>query len=304
MHQFFGKQRLRQDQAGGWHRKYSCAEALQKMGFQNGEQYRAHSSHVAIAKVNSEQGMNEEHRDYDAEAVDNQNRRYAYDFDFDVIHPFLIRSFSPFFLPGKALELGSFKGAFTQRLAAVFDDITCVEASADAIQHAQEMASGNVGFVHSTFEQAQLPCRYDNVILTHVLEHLDEPVELIKKIRTDWLAKGGRLFVACPNANAPSRQIAVKMGLISHNAAVTAGEAEHGHRCTYSLDTLERDVNAGGLSAIHRSGVFFKALANFQWDKLLQTDIVSKEYLEGCFQIGQIYPELCSSIILVCEDNN
>ena len=248
--------------------------------------------------------MIEEHRDYDAETVDNQDRRYAYDFDFDVIHPFLIRSFNPFFLPGKALELGSFKGAFTQRLANVFNDITCVEASAEAIQHAQNTTPEGINFIHSTFEQAQLPCRYDNVILTHVLEHLDEPVDLIRKIRTDWLAEGGRLFLACPNANAPSRQIAVKMGLISHNAAVTAGEAEHGHRCTYSLDTLERDVNAGGLSAVYRSGVFFKALANFQWDQLLQTDIVSEEYLEGCFEIGQIYPDLCSSIVLVCEDNS
>ena len=30
------------------------------------------------------------------------------------------------------------------------------------------------------------------------------------------------------------------MGLITHNAAVTPAEAEHGHRCTYTLDTLER----------------------------------------------------------------
>ena len=57
-------------------------------------------------------------------------------------------------------------------------------------------------------------------------------------------------------------------------------------------------------STVYRSGVFFKALANFQWDQLLQTNIVSEEYLEGCFQIGQIYPDLCSSIVLVCEDNS
>jgi hypothetical protein len=54
------------------------------------------------------------------------------------------------------------------------------------------------------------------------------------------------------------------MGLISHNAAVTPAEAEHGHRCTYSLDTLERDAVAAGLKVVHRSGIFFKALANFQ----------------------------------------
>ena len=57
----------------------------------------------------------------------------------------------------------------------------------------------------------------------------------------------------------------------------------------------------GDLSVIHRSGIFFKALANFQWDKLLNTDIISKEYLDGCFELGQQYPDLCSSIMLICK---
>jgi 2-polyprenyl-3-methyl-5-hydroxy-6-metoxy-1,4-benzoquinol methylase len=137
--------------------------------------------------------------------------------------------------------------------------------------------------------------------MTHVLEHLDDPVAVLQRVNREWLAPQGRFFLVCPNANAPSRQIAVKMGLISHNAAVTAAEAQHGHRCTYSIDTLERDVVAAGLKVVHRSGIFFKALANFQWDRLLQTDIVSQAYLDGCYQLGQQYPDLCASIFLVCE---
>lgn len=91
------------------------------------------------------------------------------------------------------------------------------------------------------------------------------------------------------------------MGLISHNSAVTPAEAEHGLCRTYTLDTLERDAEAEGLKVVHRSGIFFKALANFQWDRLLKTDIISPEYLEGCNQLGQQYPDLCSSIFLLCE---
>ena len=146
-----------------------------------------------------------------------------------------------------------------------------------------------------------MPRRYDNIILTHVLEHLDDPVGLLKRVNDEWLAPGGRLFLACPNANAPSRQIAVAMGLITHNAAVTQAEAEHGHRITYSLDTLERDATQAGLRILHRTGIFFKALANFQWDRLLKTDIISQEYLDGCYAIGQRFPDLCSSICLICE---
>jgi 2-polyprenyl-3-methyl-5-hydroxy-6-metoxy-1,4-benzoquinol methylase len=240
-------------------------------------------------------------RDYNLEIKDTSSHEYAYGFDFDVMHPFMIETFLPFFNQGNLLELGSFKGDFTQRLVPHFKDITCVEGSSEAITIAKEKLLDRVNFVHSTFETVALPCRYDNIIITHVLEHLDDPVAVLKRINNEWLSDTGRLFLVCPNANAPSRQIAVKMGLISHNSAVTPDEAEHGHRITYTLDTLERDAKASGLNVVYRSGIFFKALANFQWDKLLKTDIVSPEYLEGCYQLGQQYPDLCSSIFLMCE---
>lgn len=240
-------------------------------------------------------------RQYNEEFTDSAERLYTYGFDLDVMHPFMLRSFEPFFRPGSVLELGSFKGNFTKRLLEKFDDVTCVEASDEAIVEAKDALGSSVHFVNGTFETVDLPRRYDNIVLTHVLEHLDDPVMVLRRINEEWLAPGGRLFLVCPNGNAPSRQIAVKMGLITHNTAVTPAEALHGHRITYALDTLERDAVAAGLRVAHRSGIFFKALANFQWDRLLQTDIISKEYLEGCYELGQQYPDLCSSIFLMCE---
>ena len=241
-----------------------------------------------------------EKRDYNQELKDTEDHKYAYNFDFDVIHHYMIESFKPFYKEGNLLELGSFKGDFTKRLTPDFEDITCVEVSDEAIEIAKKDFP-KVKFINSLFETADLPAKYDNVILTHVLEHLDDPVSVMKRINNEWLSDSGRFFLVCPNANAPSRQIAVKMGLISHNSAITPSEKEHGHNITYTLDTLERDAKAAGLKVVYRSGIFFKALANFQWDQLLQTDIISKEYLEGCYQLGQQYPDLCSSIFLMCE---
>ena len=240
-------------------------------------------------------------RDYNLELKDTKDHKYAYNFDFDIMHPFMVKSFEPFFIKGNLLELGSFKGDFTKRLLPHFQDITCVEASETAIGIARKEFDGNVKLVHSVFETVKLPTKYDNIILTHVLEHIDDPVSLMKRINDEWLSDQGRFFLVCPNAHAPSRQIAVKMGLISHNSVITPSEQEHGHRITYSLDTLERDVKASGLKVLYRSGIFFKALANYQWDRLLETDIISPAYLEGCYQLGQQYPDLCSSIFLLCE---
>jgi len=243
-------------------------------------------------------------RDFNAEmddAAQPAHERYAYGFDYDVMHPFMLRAFQPFFSGSRLLELGCARGDFTQRLLPHFEEICCVEAASDAVQAARARLGGRVQVEQGLFEEVSLDGRFDTVVMTHVLEHLDDPVTVLRRVNTEWLAPGGRFLLACPNANAPSRQIAVKMGLIEHNAAVTPAEAVHGHRRTYALDTLERDAVRVGLRVVHRSGIFFKALANFQWDRLLQTDIVSPAYLEGCYALGQQYPDLCASIFLVCE---
>jgi 2-polyprenyl-3-methyl-5-hydroxy-6-metoxy-1,4-benzoquinol methylase len=240
-------------------------------------------------------------RDLNKEFQDNEGRKYTYGFDLDVMHPYMIKSFEPFFKVGNFLEMGSFQGNFTKRFLPYSDEITCVEASDEAIKLAIETIGDKVKYVHGMFEDITLPTKYENIVLTHVLEHITDPVAVLKKINDEWLSDTGRFFLVCPNANAPSRQIAVKMGLISHNSAVTPAEKEHGHQITYTLDTLERDAKAAGLKVVHRSGIFFKALANFQWDRLLQTDIISQEYLDGCYELGQQYPDLCSSIFLLCE---
>lgn len=241
-------------------------------------------------------------RDYNEEFNDNVGRKYAYGFDFDVMHPYMIRSFEPFFRrEGNMLELGSWKGDVTKRLAQYFDAISCVEASDVAAAEVTKKLQGKVTMYNALFEEVDLPEKYDNIVMTHVLEHLDDPIKVLKRINDEWLSDDGRLFLVVPNANAPSRQIAVKMGIISHNTAITDAERAHGHVITYTLDTLERDARAAGLKVVYRTGIFFKAFANFQWDEILKTNIISPEYLEGCYQLGQQYPDLCASIFLLCE---
>lgn len=238
-------------------------------------------------------------RDYNAEYQDN-DRQYAYEFD-NVLRDYMMQSFEPYFNgKGKALEMGCYKGEFTEMLTKKFDDLTVIEAASDLIDYTKNRVGEKVRFIHSTFEELEMEEKFDYIFLMHTLEHLDNPVETLKQVNS-WLSENGKLFLVVPNANAPSRQIAVKMGLISHNSAITPAEKEHGHRNQYALDTLEREAVAGGLKVAHRGGVFFKAFANFQFDKLMKTDIITQEYLDGCYKLGMLYPDLCASVYLVCE---
>jgi SAM-dependent methyltransferase len=236
-------------------------------------------------------------REYNHEFADNE-RKYAYDFDY-VLRRYMLRAMRPMFVRGSALELGCFEGEMTALLLDEFVDVTVVEAASSLVERARERVQDKASFICGSFEEVELDDEFDNVFLVHTLEHLDDPVGVLRRIRR-WLTPEGRLFVVVPNANAPSRRIAVKMGLISHNSAVTEAEREHGHRATYSLDTLERDAREAELQVLQRSGVFFKPFANYQFDKLLQTNIISEDYLEGCYALGMEYPDLCASVYLVC----
>ena len=239
-------------------------------------------------------------RNYNEEFQDNDQRQYAYDFD-SVVRGYMMRTLAPFFLlNGKALEIGCFEGDSTRLYAEHFNDLTVIEASDQLIETARKQVPANIKFIHASIETADIEPIYDSIFLVHTLEHLDDPVACLARIRS-WLKPNGRFFIVVPNANAASRQIAVKMGLIESNQWVTSGERAHGHRCTYSLDTLENDARKAGLEIEARGGVFFKPFANFQFDALIKQKIIDQAYLDGCYALGMHYPELTASIYLICK---
>lgn len=222
-------------------------------------------------------------------------------FKFDTLmRGYMMRSLEPFLREGKWLELGCFQGDFTELLAARNKDLTVVDASAEFLEHTRKRVGSGPKYVEALFEDVQLPAEYAGVFLMHCLEHLMDPVAVLARART-FLAPGGRTFLVVPNGMAPSRQIAAKMGLLTHNTALTEADIKHGHRRTYTFDTLEADARAAGLRIVQRGGVFFKPLANFQFEKLMGGDVISDAYMEGCYQLGFEYPQLCASIFLVCE---
>ena len=238
-------------------------------------------------------------RDYNAEHQDAEGSSYSYAFD-DIMRGYLWRTLSPMLRHGPTLEMGCYLGEFTSILARELGTFDVVEGSDELIASTSARVGPDVRFFHSTFETFEPDTAYANVFLMHTLEHLDDPVDVLARVR-DWMAPEGRLFVVVPNADAPSRQIAVRMGLIPHSRAVTEAEWDHGHRRTYAAETLEADVVAGGWRVVDRGGVMFKPLANFQIDKALDAEIISPEFLEACYDLGDLYPQLCASVYVVAE---
>lgn len=220
---------------------------------------------------------------------------------FDTLmHYYMMRTFRQWFIGVSALELGCFRGEMTARIFKEYPELTVVDASEDCILEAMQNLR-LVEFIHSTFEMVDLGERkFDAVFLIHSLEHVDDPVAVLKRCK-GWLAKDGKLFVAVPNGFAASRQIACKMGLVERPTAVTPAEREHGHRRTYNQYSFEADLLRSGLHPVEQGGIMFKALANAQMDAALKHGVITTDYLEGCYKLGAEHPDMCASLYAVCE---
>jgi 2-polyprenyl-3-methyl-5-hydroxy-6-metoxy-1,4-benzoquinol methylase len=234
-------------------------------------------------------------RDFNAEA-----RALPIHLFDEAMHTFMMKTFAPHMegLGPSALELGCFRGSFTKLLRKEFMDVTVVDASEECL-HAAREACPDARLVHGRFEDVELDGTYDAIVATHVLEHCEEPITVLNRCR-QWLAPHGRLFIAVPNACAPSRQIATAMGLLPSCDAVMDAEAAHGHKRTYDSRLLRVHALGAGLAIHEMGGILFKALSGAQMDQALKTGVITPAYLEGCYQLGKRYPELCSSTYVVC----
>jgi len=238
-------------------------------------------------------------RDMDLEFQDHSERLYSYDFD-TIIREYLLSRLEPEMKrTGNVLELGAYQGDMTAQLLEYFEEIDVIEGSPILAQEVRKRFPERVHVTTGLFEEVNPTQLYDNIFLIHTLEHLDQPHSVLKRI-SKWIAPEGRLFIAVPNANALSRQIAVQMGLIPYNSAVTEGELAHGHRRTYSLDTLLAEVRVAGLHVHDFGGVVVKPLANFQFDSALKHGIVTREFISACDSLAKVLPDLSSSIFVTC----
>jgi 2-polyprenyl-3-methyl-5-hydroxy-6-metoxy-1,4-benzoquinol methylase len=211
---------------------------------------------------------------------------------------YMMRTLEPWLADGPCLQVGCAHGDQTSVLAERFPDLTVLEPVPRFLNQTRERIGDRAVFVRALVETFETDRRFDTIIFSHVLEHVLDPAASLARLGS-LLTRTGRLFVIVPNAEAPSRRIAVKMGVLAHLEALSQDDQAAGHRRVYRLDTLCRDVLGAGLSIEHSGGVFYKPLANFQFNALMGGPLIADAFMEGCFQLGREHPTSCASIFVV-----
>ena len=200
------------------------------------------------------------------------------------------------------LEFGSATGQVTEILARTAKRVIAVDGSKDFIKIAKKRVCDfkNVTFYESYFEDFKLDEKFDCLIMHHILEHIENPVSLLSNIK-EFLNEDGIVMVSVPNAHALSRQLAVKMGLLSSVYDLTDNDKHHGHYRVYDWDTLQEQITESGFNIIGKHGLSFKLFSDKQNIEMLNLKIIGENQIKGLWKLGDELSHFAGAIMIVAK---
>jgi 2-polyprenyl-3-methyl-5-hydroxy-6-metoxy-1,4-benzoquinol methylase len=212
------------------------------------------------------------------------------------------------------LDLACGEGLMTEYFSRKFQRIVGVDAASVHLEKAKKRLPG-VQFHESLIEDFETEEKFDNVFLLMILEHVQDPIAIIKKAAS-FLKDSGTLIVHVPNADAINRRLAVKMGTLTSCDELSPFDLQVvGHRRAYTLATLQEDIETAGLKVAGTGGIFYKMLSTPQMDWFLKNGQWNAghgwgrtgvegvdwkaEFCRACYEIGKEQPEDCN-VIYAC----
>jgi SAM-dependent methyltransferase len=193
----------------------------------------------------------------------------------------------------KVLLMGLGDGLLAQELAARCAKLLVVEGSADLAAgfRPPPRCTVEVGL----FESFACSEGFDVVLGTHVLEHVDDPVIVLRQ-STRWLAANGLAVFTVPNRTSLHRRIGRHMGILRDEGAFSDQDIRLGHRRVYDMAALESDLRTAGYRRIEIRGYNLKLVSTAMmagW---------SRQLFDALYEVsGQLPPDLCADLLALCR---
>lgn len=190
------------------------------------------------------------------------------------------------------LELGPAEGVMTELLARTGKSLTVVDGSR-AFCASIAARLPDVHAVHALFEDFAPAQRFDNIVLGHVLEHVEDPGTIVARA-AGWLTPGGRMLAAVPNSRSLHRQAAVLMNLLPREDALNEMDIHHGHRRVFDPESFRACFTNAGLDIEVFGGYWLKPLSNAQIEQTWTPAMI-----DAFMRLGERHPQIAGEIYVI-----
>ncbi len=192
----------------------------------------------------------------------------------------------------KLLELGCADGIMTQHLIRNFD-VTAVDGWLEGVEEIKRKFGKKVKTRVCLFEEFKTKEKYNDIVISHVLEHVKNPPELLLKAKK-WLAPNGRIHIVIPHGHSLHRLLATAIGYIKKPNQLTQQDLRGGHRRVYLWSELESDTKRAGLQIVHSESMLIKFLPS---PLMLR---FGSRVINFLVRLGKYFPKIAGEIYLVC----
>ncbi len=143
--------------------------------------------------------------------------------------------------PGKPtlLDVGSGLCVFPHAMKNEGWDCTALDPDRNAVRHAEEKAG--VKGLYGDFMEINIPGRFDLITFNKVLEHVDDPIAMLSRARTN-LDADGMVYLEVPDGEEAFRESPKREEFFIDHPHIfsAASTALLCHRAGFALQTLER----------------------------------------------------------------
>lgn len=208
-------------------------------------------------------------------------------YTFEVMRPLICSKDS-------VLLMGIGNGYIADALSQLKISLTIVEGSARLIEKYSKTNSRCI-IIESLFEKFNPKHGFNVIVGTHVLEHLNEPVRVLKQT-TRWLSKRGIAIFTVPNMFSLHRRIGKEMGILSNESSLSEQDILLGHRRVYDAYSLEGHLRKAGYNKVKIMGYLLKLVPN----RLMKE--WSRDLLDAIFHVSLGLPrDICADLIAMCR---
>lgn len=194
---------------------------------------------------------------------------------------------------GSLLELGLGHGFTTNIFANHFEQHVVLEGSPAVIRNFHERhPECRAQIVETYFEAFSTERKFDVIVMGFILEHVDDPLQILRHFR-QFLAPGGKMFLAVPNAEVMNRRLGHLAGMLDDMSALSENDHLLGHKRYYTVASLTSEVGQAGYRINRLEGIYLKPFTTRQIVSL-QLD---RKIITALCDLGVSYPELSCGIL-------